>query len=215
MALLTAGKGYRVFARYREKGSSERLFEQARRDERMVPVKVDVTIEGEVKGLAETIAARSGHLEILINSASINLGKTGEIDSVSLQDFTGSFLVNVGGPFLVTRHLLPLLKKGREKKVVNITSVMDSIPLSTGDMVPYRVSKVALNMLTKNMAIAYQPHGIMVVGLHPGWVRTDMGGPEAPLSVEESVTRLLGIIENLSPSRSGEVISFEGQVIPY
>jgi len=215
MALLMAGKRYRVFAGYREKARSERLLEEARRDGRIVPVEVDVTTEGEVKALAETIAARSGHLDILINSAGVNLGKAGEIDSLSLKDFTESFLVNVGGPFLVTRDLLPLLKKGREKKVVNITSVMGSIQLSTGDMVPYRVSKAALNMLTKNMAIAYQPYGVTVVGLHPGWVRTDMGGPEAPLSVEESVTTLLGIIETISPSRSGEVISVEGQVIPY
>jgi NAD(P)-dependent dehydrogenase (short-subunit alcohol dehydrogenase family) len=215
MALLMAGKGYRVFAGYREQARSERLFQKAREDGRIVPVKVDVTIEGEVKALAETIAARSGHLDILINGAGINPSKAGEIDSLSLTDFTEGFLVNVGGPFLTTRYLLPLLKEGREKKVVNITSVMGSIQLSTGDMVPYRVSKAALNMLTKNMAIACQPYGITVVGLHPGWVKTDMGGPEAPLSVEESVTKLLGIIENLSPSRSGEVISFEGQIIPY
>jgi len=215
MALLMAREGYTVFAGYREQARSERLFQKAREDGRIVPVKVDVTIEGEVKALAETIAARSGHLDILINSAGINPSKAGEIDSLSLKDFTESFLVNVGGPFLTTRYLIPLLKKGREKKVVNITSVMGSIQLSTGDMVPYRVSKAALNMLTKNMAIAYQRYGITVVGLHPGWVKTDMGGPEAPLSVEESVTKLLGIIENLSPSRSGEVISFEGQVIPY
>jgi NAD(P)-dependent dehydrogenase (short-subunit alcohol dehydrogenase family) len=215
LALLMAGRGYRVFAGYREEGRSERLFQQAREEDRIVPVKVDVTRQSDLRGLGDTIASRAGHLDILINSAGINLGKAGEIDSLSLKDFTESFVVNVGGPFLATRQLLPLLKKGREKKVVNITSVMGSIQLSTGDMVPYRVSKAALNMLTKNMAIAYQPHGITVVGLHPGWVKTDMGGPEAPLSVEESVTRLLGIIENLSPSRSGEFISFEGQVIPY
>jgi NAD(P)-dependent dehydrogenase (short-subunit alcohol dehydrogenase family) len=215
MALLMAGKGYTVFAGYREEARSERLLQESRQSARIVPVKVDVTNESEVKALAETIAARSGHLDILVNSAGINPTKTGEIDSLSLKDFTEGFLVNVGGPFLTTRHLLPLIKKGREKKVVNITSVMGSIQLSTGDMVPYRVSKAALNMLTKNMAIAYQPYGITVVGLHPGWVRTDMGGPEAHVSVEESVTKLLGIIENLSPSRSGQVISFEGQVIPY
>jgi NAD(P)-dependent dehydrogenase (short-subunit alcohol dehydrogenase family) len=215
MALLMAGKSYRVFAGYREKARSERLFQESRQKARIVPVQVDVTSESEVRAVAETIAARSGHLDILVNSAGINPAKAGGIDSLSLQDFTEGFLVNVGGPFLTTRYLLALLKKGREKKVVNITSVMGSIQLSTGDMVPYRVSKAALNMLTKNLAIAYQPYGITVVGLHPGWVRTDMGGPEAPLSVEESVTRLLGIIESLSPSRSGEVISFEGQVIPY
>jgi NAD(P)-dependent dehydrogenase (short-subunit alcohol dehydrogenase family) len=215
MALLMARKGYTVFAGYREKARSERLFQESRQEARIVPVKVDVTREDEVKALAETIAARSGHLDILVNSAGINPGKAGEIESLSLKDFTESFLVNVGGAFVTTRYLLPLLKKGREKKVVNITSVMGSIQLSTGDMAPYRVSKAALNMLTKNLAIAYQPYGITVVGLHPGWVRTDMGGPEAPLRVEESVTKLLGIIESLSPSRSGEVISVDGQVIPY
>ena len=215
MALLMAGKGYTVFAGYREEARSERLFQESRQEARIVPVRVDVTRQSDLKGLVDTIASRAGHLDILVNSAGINLGKAGEIDSLSLKDFTESFLVNVGGPFLATRYLLPLLKKGREKKVVNITSVMGSIQLSTGDMAPYRVSKAALNMLTKNLAIAYRPYGITVVGLHPGWVRTDMGGPEAPLRVEESVSKLLGIIENLSPSRSGEVISVDGQVIPY
>jgi len=215
MALLMSGKGYRVFAGYREEARSERLLQESRQEARIVPVKVDVTDAREVRALAKTIAEHSGYLDILINSAGINPAKAGEIDSLSLKDFTEGFLVNVGGPFLTTRHLVPLLKKGREKKVANITSVMGSIQLSTGDMVPYRVSKAALNMLTKNMAIAYQPYGITVVGLHPGWVRTDMGGPEAPLSVEASVTKLLGIIENLSLSRGGEVISVEGQVIPY
>ena len=215
VALLMAGKGFAVFAGYREEARSERLFQESRQEARIVPVRVDVTRQSDLKGLVDTIASRAGHLDILVNSAGINLGKAGEIDSLSLKDFTESFLVNVGGPFLATRYLLPLLKKGREKKVVNITSVMGSIQLSTGDMVPYRVSKAALNMLTKNLAIAYRPYGITVVGLHPGWVRTDMGGPEAPLRVEESVSKLLGIIENLSPSRSGEVISVDGQVIPY
>jgi NAD(P)-dependent dehydrogenase (short-subunit alcohol dehydrogenase family) len=215
MVHLMAGKDYRVFAGYREEARSESLFEKARQNDRVLPVKVDVTRESDLRGLAETIASQTGHLDILINSAGINLGKAGQIDSLNLNDFTESFLVNVGGPFLTTRCFLPLLKEGREKKVVNITSTMGSIQLSTGDMVPYRVSKAALNMLTKNMAIAYRPSGITVVGLHPGWVRTDMGGPEAPLSVEESVSKLLGIIESLSPSRSGEVISFEGEVIPY
>ena len=215
MALLMAGKGYTVFASYREEARSERLVLESRQEARIVPVKVDVTRQRDLKGLVDAIASRAGHLDILVNSAGINLGKPGQIDRLSLKDFTESFLVNVGGPFLTTRYLLPLLKAGREKKVLNITSVMGSIQLSTGDMVPYRVSRAALNMLTKNLAIAYRPYGITVVGLHPGWVKTDMGGPEAPLSVEESVTKLLGIIDSLSPSRSGEVISFEGQVIPY
>jgi len=215
MALLMARKGYTVFAGYRDRERSARLLDAAGEESRIMPVKVDVTREDDLKGLVDTIASRAGHLDILINSAGINPGKDAGLDSFSLSDLTEGFLVNVGGPFLATKYLLRLLKEGREKKVVNISSMMGSIQLSTGDMAPYRLSKAALNMLTKNQAIAYQRYGITVVCLHPGWVRTDMGGPEAPVTVEEAVPRLLGIIEEVSPSRSGEFISFDGQVIPY
>ena len=215
MALLMARKGYTVFAGYRDRERSARLLDAAGEESRIMPVKVDVTREDDLKGLVDTIASRAGHLDIVINSAGINPGKDAGLDSFSLSDLTEGFLVNVGGPFLATKYLLRLLKEGREKKVVNISSMMGSIQLSTGDMAPYRLSKAALNMLTKNQAIAYQRYGITVVCLHPGWVRTDMGGPEAPVTVEEAVPRLLGIIEEVSPSRSGEFISFDGQVIPY
>ena len=215
MALLMARNGYTVFAGYRDRGRSARLFDAAEQGGRIIPVKVEVTRQSDLKSLVDTIASQAGHLDILINSAGVNLGKANDLDGFSLRDLTGSFLVNVGGPFLATKYLLPLLKEGREKKVVNISSLMGSIQFSTGDMAPYRLSKAALNMLTKNQAIAYQRYGITVVCLHPGWVRTDMGGPEAPLTVEEAVPRLVEIIEGVSPSRSGEFISFDGQVIPY
>jgi NAD(P)-dependent dehydrogenase (short-subunit alcohol dehydrogenase family) len=215
MALLLARKGYTVFAGYRDRERSGRLFAAAGEGGRIIPVKVDVTREDDLKGLVDMIASRVGHLDILVNSAGVNLGKAADLDGFSLSDLTGSFLVNVGGPFLATKYVLRLLKEGREKKVANISSVMGSIQLSTGDMAPYRLSKAALNMLTKNQAIAYQRYGIMVVCLHPGWVRTDMGGPEAPLTVDEAVPRLVEIIENVSLARTGEFISYDGQVIPY
>jgi NAD(P)-dependent dehydrogenase (short-subunit alcohol dehydrogenase family) len=215
MALLMARKGYTVFAGYRDRERSARLLDAAGEESRIMPVKVDVTREDDLKGLVDTIASRAGHLDILINSAGINPGKDAGLDSFSLSDLTEGFLVNVGGPFLATKYLLRLLKEGREKKVVNISSVMGSIQLSTGDMAPYRLSKAALNMLTKNQSIAYQRYGITVVCLHPGWVRTDMGGPEAPLTVDEAVPRLVEIIENVSLARTGEFISYDGQVIPY
>jgi NAD(P)-dependent dehydrogenase (short-subunit alcohol dehydrogenase family) len=215
MALLMGRKGYTVFAGYRDRERSGRLFAAAGEGGRIIPVQADVTREDDLKGLVDTIASRAGHLDILVNCAGINPGKDAGLDSFKLTDLTEGFLVNVGGPFLVTKHLVPLLKEGRRKTVVNISSVMGSIKLSTGDMTPYRLSKAALNMLTKNQSIAYQRYGITVVCLHPGWVRTDMGGPEAPLTVEEAVPRLVEIIEKVSPSRSGEFMSFDGQIIPY
>jgi NAD(P)-dependent dehydrogenase (short-subunit alcohol dehydrogenase family) len=92
---------------------------------------------------------------------------------------------------------------------------MGSIQLSDGGMTSYRVSKAALNMLTRNQAIEYKKDGIAVVMVHPGWVRTDMGGPAAPMTVAESARKIFQIIEMISLSNTGEFISVTGDTIPY
>ena len=215
MTFLMASKGYTVVAGYRDEERSRQLLSEATENRRILPVKMDVTREDDLENLYKTITSRFGYLDILVNSAGVNPGKETDISALRLRDFTESFLVNVGGPFLTTKYLYPLLRKGRDKKIVNISSQMGSIQLSSGDMVPYRVSKAALNMLTKNQAIAYKRDGVTVVCLHPGWVKTAMGGPEAPLSVKESVTKLLQIIEMVSLSNTGQFISVHGDMIPY
>ncbi len=124
-------------------------------------------------------------------------------------------MVNMGGPFLTSQHLYPLLQKASEKKIINISSQMGSIQLSGGGATPYRISKAALNMLTRNQAIEYKKDGISVVCLHPGWVRTDMGGPAAPMTVAESAKKIFQIIETVTLANSGEFISVNGETIPF
>ncbi|MCG6981667.1 MAG: SDR family NAD(P)-dependent oxidoreductase [Deltaproteobacteria bacterium] len=105
--------------------------------------------------------------------------------------------------------------KGREKKIVNISSQTGSIRLTSGGTTPYRVSKATLDMLSRNQAIAYKKDGIAVVIIHPGWVKTDMGGPAAPMTVAESGKKIFQIIEMISPANTGEFISVTGDRIPY
>jgi NAD(P)-dependent dehydrogenase (short-subunit alcohol dehydrogenase family) len=204
-----------VFAGYRVKSRALGLFQLAGKNDRLLPVKVDITNEDDVKALAKTIKEKAGRLDLLINNAGISLKYYDNLAAINLDDLMDNFRVNVGGTHLVVKHLYPLVKKGNEKKIINISSTMGSIEKSSGGSTPYRVSKAALNMLTKNQAIEYGQDSVIVVAVHPGWVRTDMGGSNAHLSPEESVTGMLQVIETLTRDNSGELWSYAGNKIPY
>jgi NAD(P)-dependent dehydrogenase (short-subunit alcohol dehydrogenase family) len=176
---------------------------------------VDVTIEDDLQHLYERINNQLGHLDILVNSAGVKINESAQFNELDWQDVARSLEVNVGGPLMTSQALYPLLQKGKEKKIINMSSRMGSIQLSDGGMTSYRVSKAALNMLTRNQAIEYKKDGIAVVMVHPGWVRTDMGGPAAPMTVAESARKIFQIIEMISLSNTGEFISVTGDKIPY
>lgn len=207
--------GCKVAAGYRDESRSTTLLAEAEGDDNIFPVKVDVTIAEDLENLYEFIDSQLGHLNILVNSAGVNINEPAQVNELSWQDLAQSLKVNVGGPFLTCQSLYPLLQKGREKKIINISSQMGSIQLTGGGATPYRVSKAALNMLSKNQAIEYKRDGITVVSVHPGWVKTDMGGPAAPMTAAESARKIFRIIEMISLSNTGEFISVTGDTIPY
>ena len=207
--------GCKVAAGYRDETKSTELLAEAEKHGNILPVKVDVTIEEDLRHLYQFIDNHLGHLNILVNSAGVNVNESAQVNELQWQDIVRSLEVNVGGPLMTAKVLYPLLQKGKEKKIINISSQMGSIQLTDGGMTPYRVSKAALNMLTRNQAIEYKGDGIAVVSLHPGWVRTDMGGPAAPMTVAESARKIFQIIEMISLSNTGEFISVTGDTIPY
>jgi len=99
---------------------------------------------------------------------------------------------------------------------VQITSLMGSIgDNSSGGYWAYRLGKAALNMATRNLAHDLKSDGIVVVALHPGWVRTEMGGPEAPLTAQEAVASLVRTIDRLTPKRSGAFLDRDGKPCPW
>ena len=207
--------GCKVAAGYRDENRSRQLLVEAEKHGNILPVKVDVTVEDDLQHLYQRINNRFGHLDILVNSAGVKINESAQFNELDWQDVARSLKVNVGGPLMTSQALYPLLKKGREKKIINVSSRMGSIQLTDGGMTSYRVSKAALNMLTRNQAIEYKKDGIAVVIVHPGWVRTDMGGPAAPMTVAESAGKIFKIIEMISLSNTGEFISVTGDKIPY
>ena len=162
-------------------------------------------------------------LNLLINNAGIMFGDS--LDKVSKETMVENFEVNVVSPLLLVKELLPLLKKAASRVntknlsclragVVNITSKMGSIDdNASGGCYPYRTSKTALNMVTKSLSVDLKPMGILVFLLHPGWVITDMGGKNALITAETSVSGMLKSILNSNEEHCGAFLNYDGKKI--
>jgi NAD(P)-dependent dehydrogenase (short-subunit alcohol dehydrogenase family) len=173
-------------------------------------------LEG-LPALAKTIGQQTEGIDLLINNAGI-LTDHETIASVRPEDLLENYRVNTIGPVMLTQHLLPLLHNGQQAMVVNIASSFASITNKSAAMPPrysYAMSKAALNMFTKTLAAELDPAGITVVAIHPGWMRTGIGGPEARFSAEEAAQALVHTIGQLTPVQSGSFLTWDGKVIPW
>ena len=97
-----------------------------------------------------------------------------------------------------------------------MSSVLGSIEDNDkGGIYPYRTSKAALNMLTKSMSLDLKKHNIKAISIHPGWVKTDMGGPNAPLDKNTSIEGVLNVIEKVNDDVNGKMIDYQGKIVPW
>jgi NAD(P)-dependent dehydrogenase (short-subunit alcohol dehydrogenase family) len=151
---------------------------------------LDVTDMYAVEMAAHWVSQQTKSLDILINNAAVYLeDKKTALEKLDLGDdyLEKTMNTNVFGPLRVTQQFLPLLKKGRRKLLMNISSEAGSIADCKRDReIAYCMSKAALNMQTKILHNYLGPKGIQVLAVHPGWVRTDMGGQDADISAQES-----------------------------
>jgi NAD(P)-dependent dehydrogenase (short-subunit alcohol dehydrogenase family) len=154
-------------------------------------------------------------LDVLINNAGV-YGKEGSLTELDYESLADTFAVNTLGPLRLTAALLPALRRGSARRIIHITSKMGSISDNgMGGSYAYRLSKAAMNMAMRNMHVDLQGEGFVTIAMHPGWVRTDMGGPQAPLRPEESVRGMLNVIDRLKAEDGGRFFSHEGQEIPW
>ena len=155
-------------------------------------------------------------LDCLINNAGV-YGKSGEtFATLSTENMINTFSSNVCGTLSVCQALLQPISKSQEKMIVTISSKMGSIDDNqSGSAYAYRASKTALNAVMKSLAIDTKPKGIRVLILHPGWVKTDMGGPNAAISTEKSVTGMRHVIDHLDTSDSGNFYNYDGSPISW
>ena len=176
-------------------------------------IPIDVTIQDSIVQGAKVVRKKFNRIDLLINNAGV-MGERGNPDIPDWDIIMSTFLTNAAGPVFVTKYLKTLLKKG--SKVVNISTLMGSIEdNSSGGYYAYRMSKAALNMASKNLNHELGVMGVTVLTFHPGWVRTDMGGSGANLSVETSVSEMLNVIESSGPEKSGTFLRFDGERLPW
>ncbi|MEL7538742.1 MAG: SDR family oxidoreductase [Pseudomonadota bacterium] len=143
----------------------------------------------------------------------MNVGGFGQIDYA---DWSSVMTINVLAPMRLAELLVDEVEASEQKKIVGMSSMLGSMGMNTiGGLYVYRTSKAALNSVLRSLSFDLAKRGISVAALHPGWVRTDMGGPSATLSSEESVRGLINVIADLSPERSGGFFSYEGETLPW
>jgi NAD(P)-dependent dehydrogenase (short-subunit alcohol dehydrogenase family) len=157
---------------------------------------------------------RIDSLDLLIANAGTYGPKEAD-DAQQAIDWLDTFRVNTVAPYLLARSVLPLVEASRGK-LIAISTRMGSIEdNSSGGYLAYRSSMTALNMAWRNLALDVRRRGVVAAVLHPGWVKTRMGGSSAPLRPEESVGGMRRVIDRLQPNDGGEFFGYDGGRIPW
>jgi len=211
-----AARGWRVYASCRDPDSAQDLQALVSAHPEVTLHRLDVTAPDQLAALAE--ALRDEPLDLLVNNAGVYFEHWGKdpVGSIDYDDWQQTFSVNTLGPMRVTEAFLPQLSRGDRPLVVTITSNMGSIThIDAGKDYAYRSSKAALNAAMHGLARELEPRGIGVLLLHPGWVRTRMGGSSASLSPEESVRGMLALADRFGPGMSGAFLRYDGASIPW
>jgi NAD(P)-dependent dehydrogenase (short-subunit alcohol dehydrogenase family) len=210
-----AAEGWTVYAACREPARASELQRLAREaKDRISVVAMDVTDPESI----EAAATRLGDtpIDLLINSAGVLGQRSQRVGNLDHAEWMHVLDVNVLGAVRVTERLLENVAGSRRKLIVSITSGMGSIADNTsGGMIEYRTSKAALNMAARTIAIDLKPREIVCIVVNPGWVKTDMGGPNATLTVEASVSGMRRLFDSLGPADTGKFFNYDGREYPW
>lgn len=175
--------------------------------------RLDVTDRRQVAALAKKLQGEP--IDLLFCNAGISGKKGMAPGSFDFGSWEEVLRVNLLGAAAVAEAFLDHVAASEGKTIAMMSSRLGSIAEASGMTLPYATSKAALNMLVKGLAASLASRGIIVVALSPGWVRTDMGGEQAPLSAEKSVRGLRKVIGNLKREDSGRFVSHDGSEIPW
>ncbi|KAK9905640.1 hypothetical protein WJX75_003666 [Coccomyxa subellipsoidea] len=235
-------RGHKVVAAARNPDKAEGLASLAvKYGDALAMVSLDVGDPASIKAAAASIGkACPDGIDVLINNAGIS-GTIVESTEQDADEFRDILMINTLGPYLVIKEVLPLIRRGTKKQIVNISSSAGSIgteaknlrrggecivthaPSMATKQVGYRASKAGLNAVTVAMAVALEKDGITVISMCPGWVATDMGNTatealkvdRAPLTPRESVSFQLEVVDGLTLENSGSFFNHQGDVVLY
>ncbi len=181
------GLGYQVLL----SGRDPEAVERAAAEIGAVPLVLDVTRAEAAEAAVRFVKERFGRLDALVNNAGVLLDEGVRGLEVPVEAVARTFEVNVYGALRLAQAFAPMMVAQRYGRIVNVSSIMGSLAHAGSGYLAYRSSKAALNMVTRVLAAELEGTGVLVNAVHPGWVRTRMGGPAAPLSPEEGARVLV------------------------
>lgn len=211
-----ANGGWRVYASCRYPQQADSLQRLTAKNANVSIHRVDVTHPEEVRQIAAELDDTP--LDVLVNNAGIYRERWGKdlLGQIDYGDWKDTFAVNTLGPMRVSEALIENLARSDRRLIVAISSHMGSIAeIGTPNDYAYRSSKTALNAAVKGLSLDVAKRDVGVLLLHPGWVRTRMGGKDAPLSPEDSVSAMRRLVDQYTPRQSGYFYNYDGNEIPW
>ena len=207
----------RIFATCRNPEQADSLNTLARkRGDRVIVLQMDVNDETSINAALEAVAAKTGALDLLINNAGIGGDDRGRImGQLTAAEVNHVITTNAVAPLIITQAFRALLKQSDNPRVVMISSGLGSLQRKGGTSYAYRMSKAAMNMAARVLAFDSAMTGVTTVSMNPGWVQTDMGGPNAALTPKESGTALRALINRLTPADKGKFFQYDGSELPW
>jgi NAD(P)-dependent dehydrogenase (short-subunit alcohol dehydrogenase family) len=218
-----AAEGWNVFACCRNPDAAASLKELAATAINHVSIEaLDIEDHSSIDSLAGRL--QGVPIDVLLNNAG-NFGakpladyglQSSPFGKSDFRDWMKLFWINCIAPMKMAEAFIENVAASNQRKIVSVTSIAASMTKNvTGDYYSYRSSKAALNAVARSMAIDLKQRRIIVIPLHPGWVRTDMGSAKASLDVKTSVSGQRSVIESLTLDHSGRFFSYDGSELPW
>jgi NAD(P)-dependent dehydrogenase (short-subunit alcohol dehydrogenase family) len=217
LAKAFAARGHMVIAGCRTPDAADEL--------RAVTEHIHAVDTGDERSIADFVAAVDGGdaIDVLVNNAGLTAEGLGaaadgrDVLQLSAEHFMGEMRINALGPMLLARGLLPALRRSPRPRIVNVSSQIGSMVVSSGmgRDVGYGASKAALNMITIKLAWRLRDEGVIAVAIHPGYLRTAMSGPGADLDPGEAAVQIVDLVDALTMEQSGAFLQWDGSVHPW
>ena len=207
-------RGEQVIGTYRDTVSSDKLIQMGEVHDSLKTLTLDVSSDESLKYFSDQLGDIP--IDIFINNAGVYGPRNSMFNNVDEKNWIPVLRINTIAPLILTQLIIENLRKSSVKKLIYITSKMGSInDNKSGGSYVYRSSKTALNAIVKNISIDLADEGMLVALLHPGWVRTDMGGPNGLIDTNTSVSGMIKVIDGLEQSLSGSFFNYDGTEIPW
>lgn len=202
--------GYRVISTYRVKPSDK--LSELKSNKNLSLFELEVTDESSIKNLVKSLDEQV--IDILINNAGV-IGpssdrQTQDRHNIDVKGWLETFAINSIAPLMISNAVLGNLKKSNKPRILTVSSQMGSLSLDSTGMYAYRSSKAAVNKVMQVLSVELKSAGVAVCVLHPGWVKTDMGGSSADISVEESASGIVDLAMNLTMKKTGKFFNWNG-----